>query len=381
MRSRTKILLFLTSVFTYFVVVGLTAVCLPIILKYNNVPESLIGLSDNIKVIAGLLILALLPRIASKLGIIGTGVFSLILYGISILLLPLYKNYLFWSMLMFLFGTGFIVFRTMEESLINVIANNNNRGKLMGYTSTTMLAGLSLGPIIPKFLGTLNYANFIISAIAIAISAVCFGLLKKMQGNIKPTKNFQLIRFIKDLPEVFFSKCVMEFYVQVIFVFSVIYATEKSNYTTENAGLFITFFSLSGFFNMFIGRFLDTVKNKYIPMVCGVFVLFITMALFPLTLKINITLSYLLFFIFGLCGSSLVFLSSMYILNSHYSKKELVAANSALTFTDAIGMVSGSFFTGIAMDYFGVDGFFVPMGILAVIYIIFCIILYVKRKA
>ncbi|HSQ97909.1 MAG TPA: MFS transporter [Rickettsiales bacterium] len=373
LNSSSKISLLILSVFSYFVVVGLSAVVLPLILKFNNVSDFFIGFSDNVKVIAGLGILIILPRIASKFGIVGTGVLSLAFFGLSILLLPLYCNYFIWLILMFLFGAGFIVFRTMEESLTNVIVNNKIRGKIMGYIATAMLAGLAIGPLLPKIFGVMNYINFIISFVLIFISAVCFLMLKQSQGYVKPTANFQLFRFIKEMPLVFFSKFIMEFIIQVVFVFLVIYVIETTNYSAENAGLFITYFSLSGLLNIFVGRFIDKFTNKNVLMVFGVFVLFVCLALLPLTLKFNIISSYILFFIFGLFGSGLVFLSSMYILNSSYQKKDLVSANSALTFSDAIAMISGSFFTGISMEIFGAKGFFVPILVLSVLYIIFCL--------
>lgn len=371
--STSKIFLLISSVFCYFIVVGLSAVILPLILKFNNVSDLLIGFSDNVKVIAGLVILMVLPKIASKFGIVGTGVLSLALFGISILLLPFYYNYIIWLILMFLFGAGFIVFRTMEESLTNVIVNNKIRGKIMGYIATAMLAGLSIGPLLPKIFGVTNYINFVVSFILIFISAVCFVMLKQSQGYVKPSANFQLFRFIKEMPLVFLSKFIMEFVIQVVFVFLVIYVIETTNYSAENAGLFITYFSLSGLLNIFVGKFIDKFTNKNALMVFGVFVLFICLALLPLTLKFSIVLSYILFFIFGLFGSGLVFLSSMYILNSSYQKKDLVSANSALTFSDAIAMISGSFLTGISMEIFGARGFFVPILALSVLYIIFCL--------
>ncbi len=381
LNSRIKISLLLVSVFSYFVVVGLSAVVFPLILKFNGVSDFLIGFSDNVKVLAGLAILTLLPRIASRFGIVGTGVLSLILFGLSVLLLPLYYNYFVWIIWMFLFGAGFIVFRTMEEALANVIVNNKNRGKIMGYVATSMLAGLAVGPLLPKIFGVINYTNFVISFVLVCISAICFLMLKQTQGYVKPTANFQFFRFLKEMPLVFFSKFIMEFIIQVVFVFLVIYIIETTQYSAENAGLFITYFSLSGLLNVFVGNFVDKFKNKNVLMVFGVFVLFLCLTFLPLALKISIILSYILFFIFGLFGSGLVFLSSMYILNSSYKKKELVSANSALTFSDAIAMVSGSFFTGIAMEIFGANGFFVPIFILAILYIIFCLFYFsLKRK-
>ena len=111
--SKTKILFLLLSIMFYFIVVGMSAVLVPLILKANNISKTLIGFSDNIKIITGLLMLAILPKIASKMGIVATGIFSLILYGISILLLPFYKNFFIWSVLIFFYGAGFIIFRTI----------------------------------------------------------------------------------------------------------------------------------------------------------------------------------------------------------------------------------------------------------------------------
>lgn len=379
-RSKNKLLLLIISIFAYFITVGMSAVLLPIILKTNNVPDFLIGFSDNIKVFVGLLILIIIPKIASKLGIIETGIISLILYGTSILLLPLYYNYLVWMFLIFLFGSGFIIFRTMEETLANVISNNQNRGKIMGYVATSMLSGLSVGPIITKIFGVNNYFNFILAFVCVCISILCFYLIKNTKGNIKATAKFELFKFLKEMPLVFFSKFIMEFIVQVIFVFAVIYTMETTKYSAEDAGLFITAFSVSGFLNIFVGNFVDKVKNKNALMIFGVLFLFLCMILFPITLKINIILTYILFFLFGLCGSSIVFLSSMYILNSSYKKKELVSANSALTFSDAIAMICGSFFTGTCMQIYGAKGFFIPIYIIIALYFILCIFLLRKEK-
>lgn len=367
-----KIYLLLLSVFFYFIIVGLSAVLLPIILNSNNISEFLIGLSDNVKVISGLFILIILPKIANKLGIVEIGIISLFLYAISLLLLPFYYNYLWWLFLIFLFGAGFIVFRTMEETLANVIANNKNRGKIMGYVSTSMLCGLSVGPIIPKIFGANSYLNFVIGFLCACISAVCFLKLKTSQGYVKPATNFKFFKFLKEQPLVFFSKFILEFLIQIIFVFIVVYVIKTTNYSVENAGLIITAFSLSGFFNAFVGNFVDKIKNKNIAMIFGVFIMFACFILFPLTLKISIILTYILFFVFGLCGSSLVFLSSMFLLNSSYKKRELVGANSALTVNDTIAMISGSFFTGISMKFFDTYGFFIPMYLLLFLYILFC---------
>lgn len=369
--SKTKILFLLLSVMLYFIVVGMSAVLVPLILKANNISKTLIGFSDNIKIITGLLMLAILPKIASKMGIVATGIFSLILYGVSILLLPFYKNFFVWSILIFFFGAGFIIFRTMEETLANVIATNKNRAKIMGLVGTFMLVGLSFGPIITKIFSTSSYINYVIAFVFLMLSAGFFSFLKSFQGNVKPTASFNLWKYLKEMPMVFFSKFILEFVVQSIFVFSIIYTIETTNNTSENAGLYITCFSLSGFLNVFVGRFVDRFNDKNKLMIFGVFFIFISMFLFPLTLKINIILTYILFFLFGLCGSSLVFLSTMYILNSSYEKKDLVSANSALTFSDAIAMVSSSFFTGLSMQYFGANGFFVPIVVLFLIYILF----------
>jgi len=377
-KLKTQIPILLLSIFSYFVVVGIAAVIFPVILKNNGVGETLIGFSDNIKIISGLIILTMLPRIAHKLGIVGAGIFSLVLYGIALLLLPLYQNYLIWIILMSLFGAGFIVFRTMSETLTNVIASDHNRGRIMGLTSTAMLAGVSTGPVLVKFLGVTEYKTFIIAFVLSVISGICFYCLRNGQGDVKPSKKLNLVKYVSELPMVFLSKFVLEFFVQVIFVFGVIYSMEKG-YKAEDGGLFITFFSLSGFLNVFIGHVVDKVKSRYTTMTAGVFMMFIAMGIFPFAIQSKL-LTYPLFFIFGI-GASLIFLSTMSVLNSFYGKKDLVAANSALTMTDSIGMISAGILTGISIDLFGINGFFLPMGVLAVVYVLFGLGYYVRRKS
>ena len=62
----------------------------------------------------------------------------------------------------------------------------------------------------------------------------------------------------------------------------------------------------------------------------------------------------------------------MFILNSSYKKSELVGANSALTISDAIAMISSSFFTGISMKFFNSNGLFIPVYLLLFLYVVFC---------
>jgi MFS family permease len=376
--SKNTIFLLLTSVYSYFIVVGIAAATFSVILKFNNVTESLIGLSDTIKIVSGMAILLILPRIASKLGIISTAIISLLLYGITILILPFYQNYFSWAILIGLFGAGFVVFRTMEETLTNVIASNENRGKLMGYTSTAMLAGVSTGPILVKILTPQNYMVFVIAAVLSLISGICFLALKKEENGVKPSKKLNIIKYVKENTIVFFSKFVLEFYVQAVFVLSVVYAIEKG-YKAENAVLFITFFSLSGFLNFIMGNVINHVHNKYAYMKFGVFAMIILMASLPFIIFSPI-LTYTMFFFFGICGSGIVFLTTMSIINSRYGKEDLAAVNSALAIIDSVAMILGGTLTGISMDIFGVNGFTYPMLALGVLYIIYAIYLNIKRN-
>jgi predicted MFS family arabinose efflux permease len=128
-----------------------------------------------------------------------------------------------------------------------------------------------------------------------------------------------------------------------------------------------------------MGNVVNKIENKYTYMKFGVFVMIALMASLPFIIYSPIA-TYTMFFFFGLCGSGIVFLTTMSILNSRYEKEDLVAVNSALTITDSIGMILGGTLTGISMDVFGVNGFIYPMLALGVIYIIYVIYLKIKRN-
>lgn len=356
------------SVFCYFVALGITTVSLPVILDTNDVSKTLIGFSDNMKIISGLIALLVLPILARKMGIVMTGLVSLCIYAATLLLLPIYQNYSLWIVLISLMGIGFVVFRTMEETLVNVIADNKNRGRIMGITSSAMLGGIAVGPMITRFLGVTCYASFVTAFIFVVISGLLFFLLRGVDGEVKPSKRINVIRFVKEQPLVFLTKFTLEFFIQVIFLFVVIYAMQEG-YKPEIGGMFIAFFSLSGLFNCVTGVLVDKIRNRNITMVFGALLMFAIIELLPFAIAAK-EFTYALFFMFGLLGGGMIFLSTMSILNSSYKKEDLVSANSALTVTDSIGMISAGIFTGLAMDKFGYIGFYIPMAALGGIYLI-----------
>lgn len=366
------------SVFCYFVALGILTVSLPVILNENGVSKTLIGVSDNIKIISGLLALLIIPKIAHNLGIVKTGIVSLILYGFSILLLPLYQNYTLWLVFISIFGIGFVVFRTMEETLANVLASNKNRCDVMGITSTAMLSGIALGPVITRYVGVTNYWSFVIAFILVVISIVFFSLLKGTDAKIKSSEKTQVWKFIKEQPVVFLSKFTLEFFIQAIFLFLVLYSIMEGH-SAETAGLFIAYFSLSGIFNYVTGELVNKVQNRYITMILGVLFMFAMIEILPWAIKVR-QFTNALFFLFGLLGCSVVFLSTLSILNSHYDKEDLVAANSALTIFDSIGMILAGLLTGLAIDRFGIFGFYIPMACLALFYIVFIVIMILAGK-
>lgn len=363
-----KRILFLSlSMFFFAAVTGIASIVFPVFFRSQNISNSMIGYLDNLKVLSGVLVLFVLPIITKKIGIINSGILTLLCYSIPFIFFPILKL----SMLIAFYGIGLIVFRVLLESITNMITTDEKRGRVFSILILAVSFGAGTGPIIVKIFGVNNILSYWSAIILILISGLFFLTFKNQNLEVLEKKKIDFLKYLKKFPIIFVSRFISEFLVQTMFVFGVIYGI-MNNYSPENAGLFITFFCISGYiFNYPIGYFIDKYKKYRSTLLSGLIILFSSILLLKFFI-ISKIISYLLFFIFGI-GSSIISISSTAILNNICKKDEILMSNTALWISGCIGMLFSSFLTGISIQIFGADGFFVPILFLLFISICFSI--------
>lgn len=344
--------LFLLSIvtFSYYIVVGLALSVFSIVLKENNVNDFLIGFSDSVRRFSGIVFMLFIPFLVNKFGLYKISMLSILLYTVTLLLMPFFVNYYLWLFYVVLFGAGMMAFMTFIDSVLNVMVDNNNRSKLNGLINVIVLLGIAAAPIVLKFTSSTSYFIFALCGILNIINLISYSKLKTEYRNISFIKNLQLIEFIKELPYVFLSKILLEFLGATLFVFTVIYANSKG-YSYENAGLLLSLYCLSGLiFSYATGYLYNRVKDKENILIKGTLITIGLIFMIPMA----IGNPYFLFTIYFLLGISTGFihLGCLIILNENYKKEKLVSANSALAIVGSISMIFAGVIGGFFMEKF-----------------------------
>ena len=371
MEAKVKKNLFLLSLttFGYYIVVGVALSVFSIVLKENNVNDFLIGLSDSIRRISGIVFMLFIPYLVNKFGLYKISLISIFLYTITLLLMPFFVNYYLWIFYIVLFGCGMMAFMTFIDSVLNVISHDENRSRMNAFLNVIVMLAIAFAPIVLKFTGSKSYFIFAICGILNMINLVCYSKLKTEYKNINFIKSLKLSKFLKEQPYVFLSKIFLEFAGTTLFIFTVIYANSKG-YSYEDAGLLLSLYSLSGLiFSYPTGYLFDKVKNKESLLINGTIISIVLFSLIPVFV-FNSKILFILYFLLGI-STGIMHLGCLILMNENYKKDELVSANSTLSLVGGISMIFAGIVSGYFMQYF--NSMTTSIVILGIMYILIII--------
>ncbi len=338
------------TTFSYYIVVGVALSIFSIILKENNVGDFLIGLSDSIRRLSGICFMFFVPYLVNRLGLYKMSLIAILLYTITLLLMPFFVNYYLWIFYIVLFGCGMMSFMTFIDSVLNVMVQDKNRSQMNAILNIIVLCGIALAPIVLKFTGSKSYFIFILCGILNIINLISYSKLKTEYKDINFIKQLNLVKFIKELPYVFLSKIFLEFTGTTLFIFTIIYANSRG-YSYENAGLLLSLYCLSGLlFSYPTGYLFDKTKDKEKLLIKGTLIT-VGLIFFIPTCIFTPYLMFTLYFLLGI-STGFIHLGCLVIINENYKKDELISANATLEVVGSTSIIFAGIISGFFMQYF-----------------------------
>jgi MFS family permease len=362
-------LLFL-SILLFATAVGINLVTFPTLLSTNGINSFQIGIASTFEIFGGIAASFLLSKLVAKFGIQKSLKIAASCYSLGILLIYFYQGFFLWLAFIFFMGFCWFLYVITRQSWFNILLSDEQRGVATGIFSMTISAGIALGPVIVKLTGARDYGSFIVSAILVLSSYLCISKIKNADSIDLSAKRIPLIDFFKNNPRCFVARFFLDFQSYMLLVFSVVYGV-KIGLSYEAAGLLITAFMVSGFFDVWVGFAL----KKFSPykMINIGFLLtiyaFIVVILYHESYKILLAL----YFIFGL-GIACIYVSTFKIANEDYDKEKLVAANSTFQIIGSLGSLCGGLMGGLFLNVFDAQGFPLAMILVSTFYLTFLVI-------
>jgi len=366
--SREINLLFL-SIFIFAITIGINAVTFPAILNKHNVSAAHIGIAFTCDTLGGIVMSFFLSRIVARLKMLRAMAFASCFYALIILLIYFYQNLYLWIALAFMMGSLWFIYVITRQSWLNILLKDKQRGVATGVFSMLISAGVAVGPVIVSFSGAESYLSFFISASLTLLSFAAILLIKNKVNPDLHSRRIALSEFFKTNPRIFLARFFLDFQTYTLLIFTVIFGV-KIGLSYELAGLLISSYMASGFFDVFVGFLL----KKFSPyqlinlgflgcLCCFLLIMFMR----------NYAFLFAAYFFFGI-SIACIFVSAFKVCNEDFSAEKLVAANATFQLIGSIGALCGSLVGGILFNVFSAIGFPIAIVLSASCYLSFLVI-------
>ena len=327
-----------------------------ILAKYRGYTEGAIG------IIAACFSLGLMSagfivsNILDKIGLYKTMSLAILIQTICVILLFSFFNPLNLAINHFIMGIfGGMIWMTMD-TWVNLVSDNNNRGKAIGFYNSAITIGFAIGPLFVGFFGVKGMTPIILVICLMFIRSPILILIKKQVENIQIPKLDKKINFsfIKIAPFIFIA----------IFIggindagFGALFPAFMINelFSDKEIGYLFFIGLFAGVISQpFIGALADKINKR------NFIILLLSMHLiWPILLNffiLDTSITWIAVIIYGIASVSLYTVTLAY-LGERVNVAELSIATSVFIIVFESGEFFGPIVVGSSMDYFGNIGF------------------------
>ena len=327
-----------------------------ILAKYKNFPEGTIG------IIAGSFSLGLMSAgffvsfVLDKIGLYRTMFIGIFVQTICVITMFIYFTPINLIINHFIMGIfGGMIWMTMD-TWVNLVSDNANRGKAIGFYNSAITLGFAIGPLFVGIFGTKGTLPIIIAILLMIVRTPVMIAIKKQVDNVKIPKLEKKLNFsfLKIAPFIFIS----------IFVSGIIDASFAALFPAymineffsdkEIGYMFFVGMFIGVVFQPFVGALTDKLNKRLMIIVFLIFHL-----IWPILLNNFIYNQLIIYFsviLWGMASISLYTITLAY-LGERVKISELSIATSVFIIIFEFGEFVGPITIGLIMETYGNIGF------------------------
>jgi len=345
---------------------GLSFPLLALVLERQGISSSLIGISTAAQAVSGLAFALFAGSLIARVGANAVMATSLAANAVVYVLLGLFPNYYVWLPLRFLLGGFGTLLWIASEAWINALADERNRGRVIGIYTTAASVGSALGPGILLVTGSEGLLPFLV--VATASAAGCLSIL--LAGDVRPEfpgrAQAGVLRFLLLAPLPILLNLAYAAIMEAFHTFFAIYAIDLGH--PESAGFVImTVTGLGGIALQYPLGWLADHMNRLLLLVLCVAAALVGVLLIPTMVDAGMP-GLLFFFLFGGIIGTLYGIGVV-LLGQRFRGADLAMASAAFTLMWNSGTLSGPPIAGLAMDLAGPAGLIYAMAAILLLYL------------
>lgn len=326
---------------------------LSLVLEGAGVAADLIGLNAAAGGLAAFVAAPFLPRTANRLGAVPSIVFGLLLAIVCLSLFPLSLDLWLWAALRFGIGLGTALAWVASESAINALAQDHNRGRVLGVYATLFCVGYASGPLLIPLTGTEGALPFLVAAGILAVGLPPLALARGVDRAMAAPATSGLLTMFVLAPLALGAALAYGLVETSMFALFPLYALDLGANESRAALLLAVFVAGNIALQIPIGWCGDRAGRARVLQLCCVFGAGALLVLPVAMTGSTWLLLPLLFVTGGVLGA--LYVLSLALLGERFRGQDLAVANTAFVLAFQSGSMVGPPAAGGAMETLGPD--------------------------
>ena len=332
-------------------VYGITFPLLALVLDSQNVSKSMIGLSTIAQAGAILVIAPFAPGLMTRFAPAKLMQTLTVALALLFIIAGLFPNVWFWFPLRLVIGSATGLLWIASEALINELAVERWRGRIIAIYSSLGAAGFALGPLLLIFTGSDGMGPFVTTSLMVLMAGLPLFFVKHQREQYPDDGSQGVWKVFLLAPVIMLANVVYAAGAESMLTFFPLYGMHYGM-TKEFALGLMTIMGAGG---MILVLPLGWVADHVNRMGLLVFVLIITMAgllAMPYALQMEPWQVYLFVFTFG-GVEGMIYTLGVILIGERFSGAQLAKATTAFSACWGAGTMLGPLLVGIGMDSLG----------------------------
>jgi len=333
-------------------VYGITFPLLALVLDSQGVSKTLIGLSTIVQAAAVIFIAPWTPGLLRRFAPSRVMQTVTVILAALFILAGLFPNVWFWFPLRFIIGGMTALLWISSEALINDLADERRRGRIIGLYSSVGAAGFAMGPLLLILTGSDGMMPFYATCTMILLAAIPLFVVSHRQMDHAEEQHGGLWKVFLAAPTIMVANVVYAASAESVITFFPLFGMSLG--LTENFTLgLLAIIGLGGMILVMpISWLADHVDRMGLLGVC----VLLTMAglwLMPWLIRIPLVAELYAFVFGGVEG--MIYALGVILVGQQFRGAMLAAATTMFTACWGAGTMLGPLLVGIGMDQFGAD--------------------------
>lgn len=333
-------------------VYGITFPLLALVLDMQGVSKTLIGLSTIAQAAAVIVIAPWTPGLLRRFAPSRVMQSVTVILAALFILAGMFPNVWFWFPLRFIIGAMTALLWISSESLINELAEERWRGRIIGFYSSVGAAGFAMGPLLLILTGSNGMLPFYATSAMILLAGVPLFMVTHQKIGRAEEKHEGLWKVFLLAPTIMIANVVYAAGAESLLTFFPIFGMSLG--LEENATLaLLTIIGLGAMvLVMPISWLADHVDRMALLAIC----VLLTMAgllLMPWLIQVPVFANIFAFFFGGVEG--MIYALGVILVGQKFRGAMLAAATTMFTACWGAGTMLGPLLVGIGMDQWGED--------------------------